>query len=78
MGCKSRLKQSQHYPALQMLPVPLDNYPTEKLFVSSSSFSCQQTSSFCLVTFLSIPTGLSFLRSRKDKVEREGEQVFSV
>lgn len=62
---------------------PLDNYPTGKLFLSSSSFSCQQTSSSCLVTFPSIPTGLfPFLEvvhnSRKDKVEGEGEQVLSV
>lgn len=62
---------------------PLDNYPTGKLFLSSSSFSCQQTSSSCLVTFPSVPTGLfPFLEvvhnSRKDKVEGEGEQVLSV
>lgn len=40
-------------------------------------------SSSCLVTFLSVPTGLfTFLEvvhnSRKDKVEGEGEQVLSV
>lgn len=83
MGCKSRLKQSQHFPALQMQPVPLEIYPTGKLFLSSSSFSCQQTSSSCLVTFPSIPIGLlPFLEvvhnNRKDKVVGEGEQVLSV
>lgn len=58
MGCNSRLKRSQHLPALQMQPVPSDSYPAGEFFLSSSSFSCQQTSSSCLVTFPSIPMGL--------------------
>lgn len=57
MGCNSRLKRSQHLPALQMQLVPSDSYPAGEFSPSSSSFSCQQTSSSCLVTFLSIPIG---------------------